>query len=165
MVMALRFGRTERSVQELYRDDPARADALAFGRRRALKGSAFAVMGAAVGGAIPFADSMPAGTQPALFARPAAAQGAAQGAGQPQLLRMDGKAPLIQLQERPLVAETPEHLLDEAVTSYANHFIRNNGQIPEVATGDPRAWRITIDGEVNTPLTLTVGELESCFPG
>ncbi len=162
--MALRFGRTERSVQELYRDDPARADALAFGRRGALKGSALAAMGAAVGGAIPFAGSMPAGTLPALFARPAAAQGAAQGAGQPQVLRMDGKAPLILLQERPLVAETPEHLLDEAVTSYANHFIRNNGQVPEVASGDPRAWRITIDGEVNTPLTLTLGELESRFP-
>lgn len=162
--MALRFGRTERSVQELYRDDPARADAMAFGRRGALKGSALAAMGAAVGGAIPFAGNMPAGTLPALFARPAAAQGAAQGAAQPQVLRMDGKAPLILLQERPLVAETPEHLLDEAVTSYANHFIRNNGQIPEVASGDPRAWRVTIDGEVNTPLTLTLGELESRFP-
>jgi sulfite oxidase len=158
--MPLRFGRTERSVQELYRDDPTRADALAFGRRGALKGSALAAMGAALGGAIPFAGTMPAGTLPALFTRPAAAQGAAQ----PQVLRMDGKAPLILLQERPLVAETPEHLLDEAVTSYANHFIRNNGQVPEVASGDPRAWRITIDGEVNTPLTLTLGELESRFP-
>ncbi|MFM2150723.1 MAG: hypothetical protein RLZZ187_3029 [Pseudomonadota bacterium] len=158
--MALRFGRTERSVQELYRDDPTRADALAFGRRGALKGSALAAMGAALGGAIPFAGTMPAGTLPALFTRPAAAQGATQ----PQVLRMDGKGPLILLQERPLVAETPEHLLDEAVTSYANHFVRNNGQIPEVASGDPRAWRITIDGEVNTPLTLTLGELESRFP-
>jgi DMSO/TMAO reductase YedYZ molybdopterin-dependent catalytic subunit len=158
--MAVRFGKAERSVQELYRDDPERADALAFGRRGALKGSALAAVGAAVGGAIPFAGSMPAGTLPALFARPAAAQGAAQ---QP-VLRMDGKAPLTLLQERPLVAETPEHLLDEAVTSYANFFIRNNGQIPEVATGDTRAWRIRIDGEVNTPLELTVGELESRFP-
>ena len=158
--MALRFGRTERSVQEVYRDDPERGDALAFGRRGALKGSALAAMGVAVGGAIPFAGSMPGGTLPALFTRPAAAQGAAQ----PQVLRMDGKGPLILLQERPLVAETPEHLLDEAVTSYANHFIRNNGQIPEVASGDPRAWRITVDGEVNTPLTLTLGELESRFP-
>lgn len=158
--MALRFGRTERSVQELYRDDPDRADALAFGRRGALKGGALAAMGAAVGAAIPFAGAMPGGTLPALFARPAAAQGA----GQPPVLRMDGKGALILLQERPLVAETPEHLLDEAVTSYANHFIRNNGQIPDVATGDARAWRITIDGEVNTPLTLTLGELEGRFP-
>lgn len=158
--MSLRFGKTERSVQELYRDDPERGDAIAFGRRGALKGTALAAMGAAVGGTIPFAGNMSSGTLPALLARPAAAQGA----GQQPVLRMDGKAQLILLQERPLVAETPEHLLDEAVTSYANHFIRNNGQIPEVATGDPRAWRVTIDGEVNTPLTLTVGELESRFP-
>lgn len=158
--MTLRFGKTERSVQELYRDDPERGDAIAFGRRGALKGTALAAMGAAVGGAIPFAGNMSSGTLPALFARPAAAQGA----GQQPVLRMDGKGQLTLLQERPLVAETPEHLLDEAVTSYANHFIRNNGQIPEVGTGDPRAWRLTIDGEVNTPLTLTVGELESRFP-
>lgn len=157
--MALRFGKAERSVQELYRDDPERADAVAFGRRGALKGTALAAVGAAVGGTIPFAGSMPAGTLPAIFARPAAAQGA----NQQPVLRMDGKAPLTLLQERPLVAETPEHLLDEAVTSYANFFIRNNGQIPEPA-GDPRAWRVRVDGEVNTPLELTVGELESRFP-
>lgn len=157
--MALRFGKAERSVQELYRDDPERADAVAFGRRGALKGTALAAVGAAVGGTIPFAGSMPAGTLPAIFARPAAAQGS----NQQPVLRMDGKAPLTLLQERPLVAETPEHLLDEAVTSYANFFIRNNGQIPEPA-GDPRAWRVRVDGEVNTPLELTVGELESRFP-
>jgi sulfite oxidase len=158
--MNLRHGRTERSVQELYRDDPERADALAFGRRGALKGAALAAVGAAVGGTIPFAARMPEGTLPALLARPAAAQGA----GAPSVLRMEGKAQLILLQERPLVAETPEHLLDEPVTSYANHFIRNNGQIPEPLSGDARAWRITVDGEVNTPLTLTLGELESRFP-
>jgi DMSO/TMAO reductase YedYZ molybdopterin-dependent catalytic subunit len=155
----LRHGRPERSIGELYRDDPERADALAFGRRGALKGAALAAMGGAVGGAIPFAGSMPAGTLPALFARPAAAQGAA-----PQVLRMDGKGPLIIQGERPLVAETPEHLLDEPVTSYANFFIRNNGAIPDPVAGDPRAWKIRIDGEVNTPLELTVGELESRFP-
>ncbi|WP_270935743.1 sulfite oxidase [Falsiroseomonas oryzae] len=161
--MAARHGRTERSIQELYRDDPERADALAFGRRGALKGTALAAMGAALGGAIPFAHSMPEGTLPALFARPAAAQGTA-GSGAPQVLRMEGKAPLILQGERPLVAETPEHLLDEPVTSYANHFIRNNGGVPEALSGDPRTWKIRIDGEVNTPLELTLGELEARFP-
>lgn len=158
--MTQKSGKTERSIGELYRDDPERADATAFGRRGALNGVALAAMGGAIGAAIPFAATMPAGILPAIFARPAAAQGT----GQPQVLRMDGKGPLILLQERPLVAETPEHLLDEAVTGYANFFVRNNGQMPEVPAGDPRAWRITIDGEVNTPLTLTVGEMESRFP-
>jgi DMSO/TMAO reductase YedYZ molybdopterin-dependent catalytic subunit len=76
---------------------------------------------------------------------------------------MDGKGPLILQGERPLNAETPEHLLDEPVTSYANFFIRNNGGVPD-PVADPRAWKIRIDGEVNTPLDLTLGELESRFP-
>jgi sulfite oxidase len=147
--------RPERSVQELYRDDPERADAVAFGRRGALKGAALAAMGGAVGAAIPFAGSMPGGTLPALFARPAAAQDT-------PVLRMDGKGPLILQGDRPLNAETPETLLDEPVTSAQNMFIRNNGGVPD-APADPRAWKITFDGEVNTPLELTVGELESRF--
>jgi len=151
-------GRQERSIQELYRDDPERADALAFGRRGALRGAALAAMGAMVGGSIPFAGRMPEGTLPALFARPAAAQG-----GAPQVLRMEGKGPLILQGERPLNAETPEHLLDEPVTSYANFFIRNNGGVPD-AVPDPQGWKIRVEGEVNTPLELTVGELERRFP-
>jgi DMSO/TMAO reductase YedYZ molybdopterin-dependent catalytic subunit len=147
--------RIERSVQELYRDDPERADAVAFGRRGALKGAALAAMGGAVGAGIPFAGSMPGGTLPAIFARPAAAQDT-------PVLRMEGKGPLILQGERPLNAETPETLLDEPVTSARNMFIRNNGGVPEVPS-DPRAWKITFDGEVNTPLELTVGELESRF--
>jgi DMSO/TMAO reductase YedYZ molybdopterin-dependent catalytic subunit len=158
------MGRAERSASELYRDDAERADALVFGRRGALRGAALATMGGAVGAGIPFAAFLPPGTLPALLARPAAAQGTAGGADQPQVLRMDGKGPLIVLGERPLVAETPEHLLDEPVTSHANFFIRNNGGIPDPVSGDPRAWRIRIDGEVNTPLELAVGELESRFP-
>ncbi|PWS38855.1 molybdopterin containing oxidoreductase [Falsiroseomonas bella] len=156
--MTLRHGKAERSIQELYRDDPERADAVAFGRRGALKGTALAAMGGMLGAAIPFAGRMPEGTLPALFARPAAAQGAA-----PAVLRMEGKAPLILQQERPLVGETPEHLLDEPVTSYANFFIRNNGGIPD-PVADPRTWKLRIDGEVNTPLELTMGDLESRFP-
>ncbi|QYU66643.1 AI-2E family transporter [Leptolyngbya sp. 15MV] len=66
--MPVRHGRPERSIQELYRDDPERADALAFGRRGALKGAALAAMGATLGASIPFAGRMPAGTLPALFA-------------------------------------------------------------------------------------------------
>src|SRR3712207_7801487 len=57
--------KAERSIQELYRDDPERADAIAFRRRGALKGTALAAMGAAVGGAIPFASRMPEGMLPA----------------------------------------------------------------------------------------------------
>lgn len=148
-------GKPERSIQKLYREDPLRADALVWGRRGALKGAALAAMGAALGAGIPFAARMPEGLLPAALA---------QGGQGPQTLRMDGKAPLIIQGERPLVAETPEHMLDDAVTPIDKFFIRNNGQIPEPFTGDPRGWRLKVDGEVNTPLELTVGELEQRFP-
>jgi DMSO/TMAO reductase YedYZ molybdopterin-dependent catalytic subunit len=144
----------ERSLEEIYRDDPERADALAWGRRGALKGAALAAMGAAVGGAIPFARNAPTGFVPAALA---------QGAAGPQFLQMEGKARLIVLGERPLVAETPENLLDDDITPADKFFIRNNGQIPDAYTGDPRAWKITVEGEVNTRLELTLGELESRF--
>ncbi len=152
----------ERGFFELYRDDPERADALVFGRvsdvgrRGFLKGAGLAAMGAAVGGAIPFARSMPGGLIPAALAQGAPA------ASQPKLLKMDGKAELVILGDRPLVCETPEHMLDDDVTPTERIFIRNNGQIPEPAK-DPDAWEIAVDGEVNTPLKLKLGEIKQKF--
>ena len=67
--------RTERSLSELYADDPERADALASGRktpasrRGFLGGAGLAAMGAAAGGAIPFASGMPVGLVPAALAQ------------------------------------------------------------------------------------------------
>lgn len=148
-------GKPERTLRELYRDDPERADALAFGRRGALKGAALAAMGAALGAAMPFGRNLPAGMLPAALA---------QGSGQPQLLNLPGKAPLVILGERPLVAETPEHLLDDEVTPADKFFLRMNGQTPEPFGTAPQAWTVRIEGEVNTPLQLTVGELERRFP-
>lgn len=148
----------ERSIQELYANDPERADALAWGRRGALKGTALVAMGTAVGGAIPFAAQMPAGTMPALFARPAAAQGTG-----PRVMTMQGKVEMILLGERPLVLETKETDLDDAVTPYRSFFVRNNGQMPERFAADANTWRLAVEGEVNTPLTLTLGDLRSRF--
>ena len=150
-----RFGTRERSLIELYADDPERADAVAFGRRGALRGASLAAMGAALGAAIPFADRMPRGLIPA-----ALAQGAGQG---PRMFAFEGKEPMILLGDRPLVLETPETLLDDPVTPNSKIFVRNNGQIPQPAA-NPDAWKVRIDGEVNTPLELSVGELRSRFP-
>jgi DMSO/TMAO reductase YedYZ molybdopterin-dependent catalytic subunit len=165
-------GTTERSLEELYRDDPERADAVAFGRKSGigrrgfLGGAGLAAMGAAVGGAIPFAASMPGGLIPAAIAQPAAsppATPAAPAAKGPTYLNFPGKSDkLVVLGERPLVAETPEQLLDDDTTPTDKLFIRNNGLIPE-ATKEPDAWKITIDGEVNNKLELTLGELKSKF--
>ena len=60
------------------------------------------------------------------------------------------------------MAETPEHLLDEDTTPTPKFFVRNNGQIPDEAK-EPDTWKITIDGEVNNKLDLTLGELKSKF--
>jgi hypothetical protein len=81
----------------------------------------------------------------------------------PKLLEMDGKAKLVVLGDRPLLAETPAALMDDDVTPTDKLFIRNNGQVPEL-TRDPKAWRIKVDGEVNTPLEITLGELAGRFP-
>ena len=61
--------------RELYAQDPERADAAVFGRKTGvdrrgfLGGAGLAAMGAAVGGAIPFAANMPGGLIPAALAQ------------------------------------------------------------------------------------------------
>jgi sulfite oxidase len=150
----------ERGLTELYRDDPERADALAFNRRGVLRGAGLATMGAMVGAGIPFAAHMPRGLIPAALAQTTTATPAAAG---PRVLRMDGKAELTLLQDRPLVAETPEHMLDDETTPFSRFFVRNNGQMPE-PVADRAAWKFRIDGEVEAALELSVGELESRFP-
>ena len=116
-------------------------------RRNVLKGVGMA----AVGASLP-----PVGAALAQGTAPAAPPG-------PKLLEMEGKARLAVLGDKPLVAETQAELMDDSVTPTDKLFVRNNGQVPDI-TGDPKAWKIKIDGEVNTPLELTVGELMSRFP-
>ena len=116
-------------------------------RRSVLKGAGMAAVGTSL---------LPAGIALAQGTAPAAAKG-------PKLLEMDGKAKLAVLGDKPLVAETPAEMMDDAVTPTDKLFVRNNGQVPDV-TGDAKAWKIKVDGEVNTPLELSVGELTSRFP-
>jgi sulfite oxidase len=148
------IGKAERSLRELYGGDPERADALAWGRRGALRGAALAAVGAALGAAVPFGRRLPRGLLPAALAQPSPAAG-----DKPAVLRIKGKAPLVLLGERPLVAETPETMLDDEVTPAAKMYVRNNGGLPE-APSDPRAWKLRIEGEVERPLEIAVGELE-----
>ena len=122
-------------------------------RRNVLKGVGMAAVSASLA---------PAGAALAQGTAPAAAPPASAPKG-PKLLEMDGKAKLAVLGDKPLVAETQAELLDDAVTPTDKLFIRNNGQVPEI-NGDPKAWKIKIDGEVNTPLEITAGELMSRFP-
>ena len=158
----------ERSIDELYAQDPERADAAVFGRKTGVDRRGF------LGGAGLAADGrggrrrhsvrrQHAGRadsrrrwRRARRAAPAAPKG-------PQYLKFPGKDDkLVLLGDRPLVAETPEHLLDDDTTPTDKFFVRNNGQIPDEAK-EPDKWKITIDGEVNNKLELTLGELKSKF--
>ena len=68
-----------------------------------------------------------------------------------------GKNGLSILNNRPLNAETPSHLLDDTITPNDRHFIRNNGLVPQIDATD---WTLTVDGEVHTPLVLTLEQLK-----
>jgi DMSO/TMAO reductase YedYZ molybdopterin-dependent catalytic subunit len=76
---------------------------------------------------------------------------------------LEGKDGLSLLGDVPLVAETPEELLDDETTPVARFFVRNNGLLPEPAT-DAEGWIFTVDGEVERPLSLSLAELKSRFP-
>jgi len=175
----MKLKRQERSLEELYAD-PERADAVIFGRRANvsrrgfLGGAGLTAMGAAVGASIPFAQNMPAGLAPAAFAqdkpaeakpadaKPAEAAKPAEPA-KPAMLEFPGKDPnLVVLGDKPLVAETPAWMLDDPVTPLEKFYIRNNGTIPEPAS-DPDKWVLKIEGEVNKPIEITLGELKSKY--
>jgi sulfite oxidase len=76
---------------------------------------------------------------------------------------IEGKDPgLLVLNDRPINAETPAHLLDDAVTPAARLFVRNNGLPP--AEVDLDNWRLAIDGEsARTHKQFSIAELKSRF--
>ena len=137
---------------ELYRRDPDEADRLLFGRqttsdrRGFLKRAGLAVMGTMVGSAIPFHQNMPAHFIPSVLAAE-------------RVIR--GKDGLVVINDRPVNAETPPHLLDDAITPTERHFIRNNGIPPEKTNA--AAWKLTIDGLVDRPMTLGIDDIEKGF--
>src|ERR1041384_238960 len=75
---------------------------------------------------------------------------------------LSAKMGLSLLGELPLVAETPEELLDDETTPVEHFFVRNNGLMPEPAE-DPEGWSFVVDGEVERPLSLTLAELKQRF--
>ena len=142
-----------RDLFELYADDPVRADEIVFGRvpekdrRGFLRGAGLATMGALLGATIPFSRNMPSGFIPeALAAKP---------------FKIDGKDGLTVLNDRPVNAETPAHLLDDDVTPTSRHFIRNNGIPPE--NMDAGSWSLRIDGLVDNVMALSIDDLKRRF--
>jgi DMSO/TMAO reductase YedYZ molybdopterin-dependent catalytic subunit len=56
----------------------------------------------------------------------------------------------------PFNAEAPMTALDAPVTAVADFYVRTNLRVPEV---DPGTWRLTVDGLVDRPLSLSLNEL------
>ena len=138
---------------DLYDKDPELADKIIFGRvtnknrRGFLKGAGLATMGAIVGAGIPFHANMPAGFVPVAMAS--------------NHDPMTGKDAITILNDRPVNAETPAHMLDDDVTPTSRHFVRNNGVPPEDMNAD--TWQLTVDGLVDNPMTLSIADLKSKF--
>jgi len=125
-------------------------------RRAFLGGTGLAAAGVLVGSSAPFVLDLPGGFVTSVQAQPATPPA-------PPPMNYPGKTDkLVVLGERPLVAETPEHLLDDDTTPIDRFFVRNNGVIP-AAAADADNWKIVIDGEVNQKLELTLAELKSRF--
>jgi DMSO/TMAO reductase YedYZ molybdopterin-dependent catalytic subunit len=140
------------SAGAFFADNPERADLEFFGRiahndrRGFLKGAGLTTLGTMLGMAVPFHRNYPQGMIPAAFAEDDV---------------LVGKDGLTLLNDRPINAETPAHLLDDAITPTNRHFIRNNGVPP--AEMDAATWQLTIDGMVDNPMTLSIDDLRNQF--
>ncbi|PSW17204.1 molybdopterin containing oxidoreductase [Photobacterium sanctipauli] len=146
----------EKGIRELYQEDPIGADKKVFGRtsdpisRRGFL-TGLATMSTILGAEIVFGRFMPAGLIPAAFAETT------------DNFMLPGKDPgLIVLNDRPINAEVPAHLLNDLVTPADKLFIRNNGIPPENVDVD--SWTLVIDGEsVETSKTYTIKDLKEKF--
>ena len=150
--------KSKRGIHRLYAEDPATADRQLWGRkvdpvsrRGFLRGSGLAAMSAAVGASIPFAHYMPGGLIPAALAQ------------SDEAFELPGKSGLTVLNDRPINAETPAHLLDDRVTPASRLFVRNNG-IPPVQATQADQWTLELTGESCVDARkLTIAELKANF--
>jgi len=77
---------------------------------------------------------------------------------------LPGKDGLKLLNDRPINAETPAHLLDDLVTPASRLFVRNNGVPPATQDIDPLAWTLQVDGEAcGKPQSFTLRDLQEQF--
>ena len=147
----------ETGIHELFRSDPERADFLVWGRRSDpltrrgfIKG--LAGFSGIIGAEVVFHHNMPAGLIPAVFA------------DSEEPFVIEGKSGLRVLNDRPLNAETPAHLLNDDVTPVERLFIRNNGFPPQNPDAD--AWTLTVDGEsAGSTKSYGISDLKRRFAG
>lgn len=117
-------------------------------RRGFLKKSTAAFLASLLGAEMVFAENFPSGLIP-------------------QALLDEGEIPgkhpgLTILNDRPVNAETPPHLLDPLVTPADVLFVRNNG-IPPTEI-DPQTWTLSFEGEsAGSKKSYTLADLKSKF--
>jgi DMSO/TMAO reductase YedYZ molybdopterin-dependent catalytic subunit len=148
-----------KGLHALYAQDTSAADRRLWGRlsdpitrRGFLHNAGLSAMAAVVGAHIPYARFMPSGLIPAALAQSTSD------------FEIEGKDGLVVLNDRPLNAETPAHLLDDALTPNARMFVRNNGIVPDHSDINADDWALTIKGEsVAREARLTLGELKKRF--
>ncbi len=110
-------------------------------RRRFLRDAALAAMSTAL---------LPKGLIPVVLAAEAS--------------NLPGKSGLTILNDRPINAETPAHLLDDLVTPASRLFVRNNGVPPVTDDIDPLDWQLSVGGEAcEQPQTFTLRELQQRY--
>ena len=128
-------------LHELYAKDSSKADNIVWGRetdpvsrRGFLRGTGLVAMSAAVGASIPFAKYFPGGLIPAALAQ----------TNMP--FELAGKDGLTILNDRPVNAETPAHLLDDHVTPASRLFIRITAfpRFPRTVISTPGRWRSAV---------------------
>ena len=108
-------------------------------------------MAAALGGPLIIANRLPEGVQPI-------------GLDPQEPVELPGKSGLRVLNERPINAETPAHLLDDDVTPENRLFVRNNGHPPMLDGIAASTWTLEIAGEACTkPRTFSLAELREQF--
>ncbi len=119
---------------------------------RDTKDSGLLAMGTVLGASIPYADNMLGELIPAALAQ------------SDDAFQIPGKDGLIVLNDRPINAETPAHLLDDEITPANRFFVRNNGIPPTLEDIDLNTWTLEIAGEsCENPTTFTLAELKQKF--
>ena len=120
-----------------------------------LAGSAWRMLGMRV----PMARFLPVGLFPAAsFAAEEGSSVAKSGTK----IALPGKPGLRLLNDRPLNAETPAHLLDDLITPTSALFVRNNGLPP--SSVNPATWTLKVHGEsCERPQTFTLAQLRENF--
>ena len=117
-------------------------------RRKFVQKTTLSAFGIAIGMPIVFGKYLPSNLLPVILEKEDPIKGKHQD--------------LVLLNDRPLNAETPPHLLNDSITPADKFFIRNNGIPPE--NTNPETWTLTIDGEsAKTTKSYSLEELKSQF--